>query len=213
MAVFLSTQPFVPTGFQVDGIIRPWPMCTSIGIYFYRDYVSLLCVTKCFKMLTSVSFTLKRNHTKTCAQTGMHVLFTRPGASNVWPGGGMSACPSLCPAYAFTPLLPLPALLSSSLHPLWALCLLPPLCLLKRTPSVLTTPLISRAFLHRCSRSALFHSLSLFPLVLPAGNDLMQSELTEGGDKISKEIRQIIKMIWRIWRETLVQLSLASIIH
>lgn len=68
-------------------------------------------------------------------QTDLHVLFTCPGASNVWPGGEMSACPSLCTAYAFTPLLPLPALLSSSLHPLWALCLLPPLCLLKRTIS------------------------------------------------------------------------------
>lgn len=104
-------------------------------------------------MLMSVSSTLKHNHTKTCTQTGVLVLFTCPGASNVWPGGWMSACPSLCPAYAFTPLLPLPALLSSSLHPLWALCLLPPLCLLKRTLSVLTAPLILHAFLCHCSRS------------------------------------------------------------
>lgn len=89
----------------------------------------------------SESLTRIHNHTKTCAQSGVHVLFTCPGASNVWPGGWMSACLSLCPAYAFSALLPLPALPSSSLHPLWALCSLPPLCLLKRTLSVLTAPL------------------------------------------------------------------------
>lgn len=110
-----------------------------------------------------ISLTLIHNHTKTHTQTGVHVLFTCLGASSVWPGGRMSACLSLCPAYAFTPLFPLPALLSSSLHPLWALCLLPPLCLFKRTLSVLTAPLISHAFLYHCSRSPLFYSLLYTP--------------------------------------------------